>query len=1202
MRIAEISARGSVKILLILLVGLIPFHVTHSQGWLHADWSFRSPITIPNPAGTDLPEYQCRITLNSSGFNFSGALSDGGDIRVTGSDGVNLIPFFLEEWDYSGQSAVIWIKVPVLPVSGTTVYIYYGNPSPVVDPPVMVETPPAGPYTKSLLNPIAPIGDPNTSDPGRSLIAENIVYDPVTQHYWMIFANYRSGQSVGLVWSDDPTNPDAWNWYDGAVIPNANAPHIIYHDGLWYIFYADRAVPSPYPVAVQSSSSITGPYGNKQTVLVPTEAWEAYRVDEPYVFQRSDGKWIMMYMGDAGSTVEQVGYAEADNILGPYSKFNSDDPMQPDGLCIPFGPAGTFDAGTVADPWVYEYEGTSYIGYTVSPTSSSPWQTALATTTDWQTFTKHGILVGRGTEYNTFRGAVTRIGDQYVFSYTGGEASGVYRMCIATQPVFQDLSPESPVNNPEAVFDFYDGFTGSGLDLTKWTVANGLYSQIAVSNGILSLTGSTTYVRINGAVPFGLNYVGGTSGYIMETRAQHLDQGVVNLIIELGFGAGTDFLQSLRIVDDFPSVTNWQRNAQAGSAVPVIDMNQAADRNWHTFKIYREESPLMAGFRIDETPVETVTSGVPAGSLPVFLMSYGNGNRVNVDWTRVRKWAGSDPVATVGTEEHHTTIWTGLVSNDWNDPGNWTAGVPGTGSVISVPGGTGATLFDGALTIGPLSEMQLEPGGAVTITGDFDNSGIVSIGSTLASSGSLIVNGTASGNITYNRQLLPGVNSAADWHLAAPPVTANSNTNIGKITTVYQWSEPTGTWTIAGITSAVAGRGYNIRQDEASDGVIAFTGPLANGDVTVEASSPYADAVTGDASYFTRLIADGRSFENPGGRGWNLLGNPYPSAINASAFITANYSATPALSQFDPNYVALYLFDGTGRQYYYLANSTGWPSGNELSETHVQAGQGFFVLAMNDNSAFRFTKAMQEHSTATPMLKSGSTDEPWPGLQLKAKHQGGEVVTTVVYNGSMTTGVDPGYDIGLFKSGQEMEIYTSLALKDNGINYTRQALPLSGADTLAVPVGIDYKKGGEVIFSATTVPVEGRRLWLEDRVTGTFTDLSLKSYTVTIPANTYGTGRFFIIASANTPTSVNQPWADAGELRIWASGGRLVIRGVVNTGSLCEIYDINGRKLMEQSLSDGELNTIGLPAGLHGVVVVKVTDGNKMVSRKIVVP
>ena len=62
-----------------------------------------------------------------------------------------------------------------------------------------------------------------------------------------------------------------------------------------------------------------------------------------------------------------------------------------------------------SDPWVYEYDGVYYIGYTVSPTINSPWQTALATTTDWQTFTKHGVILPYSPQFNAFRGAVTRI-------------------------------------------------------------------------------------------------------------------------------------------------------------------------------------------------------------------------------------------------------------------------------------------------------------------------------------------------------------------------------------------------------------------------------------------------------------------------------------------------------------------------------------------------------------------------------------------------------------------------------------------------------------------------------------------------------------------------------------------------------------------------------------------------------------------------
>ena len=93
------------------------------------------------------------------------------------------------------------------------------------------------------------------------------------------------------------------------------------------------------------------------------------------------------------------------------------------------------------------------------------------------------------------------------------------------------------------------------------------------------------------------------------------------------------------------------------------------------FRVFRNNDGT-AGFRIDDNPVETTSENVPTVTMPMFLMSYGNTNQYVVDWARIRKWAGADPVAVVGAETGLNTQWTGAVDSDWTNPGNWTAGVP----------------------------------------------------------------------------------------------------------------------------------------------------------------------------------------------------------------------------------------------------------------------------------------------------------------------------------------------------------------------------------------------------------------------------------------------------------------------------------------------------------------------------------------------
>lgn len=98
-------------------------NVSYLDGWRH-----RIPIYITENTGRDLTYYQVRIVLNSSNFDYNEANPDGSDIRFTDSDGVTLLPYWIERWDPDGNS-IIWVKVPLLPGGETKIiYLYYGNP------------------------------------------------------------------------------------------------------------------------------------------------------------------------------------------------------------------------------------------------------------------------------------------------------------------------------------------------------------------------------------------------------------------------------------------------------------------------------------------------------------------------------------------------------------------------------------------------------------------------------------------------------------------------------------------------------------------------------------------------------------------------------------------------------------------------------------------------------------------------------------------------------------------------------------------------------------------------------------------------------------------------------------------------------------------------------------------------------------------
>jgi len=110
-------------------------YITQNSGpsdFFDESWRYRQPVVIDNSSNpSDLTLYATKLSITSANTDFySGVEADARSVRFTDSDKDTLLEFWIERFDYSGQVACFWIRVPFIPASSQkTVYIYYGNAS-----------------------------------------------------------------------------------------------------------------------------------------------------------------------------------------------------------------------------------------------------------------------------------------------------------------------------------------------------------------------------------------------------------------------------------------------------------------------------------------------------------------------------------------------------------------------------------------------------------------------------------------------------------------------------------------------------------------------------------------------------------------------------------------------------------------------------------------------------------------------------------------------------------------------------------------------------------------------------------------------------------------------------------------------------------------------------------------------------------------
>jgi hypothetical protein len=528
----------------------------------------------------------------------------------------------------------------------------------------------------------------------------------------------------------------------------------------------------------------------------------------------------------------------------------------------------------------------------------------------------------------------------------------------------------------------------------------------------------------------------------------------------------------------------------------------------------------------------------------------------------------------------------GGTTPDWSSPKK-TSILEGD---ITIPAGENWNAS--ALRIHDNGTVKVQPGTTLTVNGELDilSDGGLLIQSDNTGTGSVITgSATTNGKAIAERYMTTGA-----WHYVSSPLSGQSIAGFLANNDPIIPNQVVETETLRGMMDynpaandwnaffandkggdLLPGVGYAVRTD--ADGVVEFTGNINTGNTPLNS-----------------LVANN----------WNLVGNPYTSGLRINNGTEGTNFLTTNLDNLDQSYAAVYLWDqldennGVKGKYSFISNANVSliPGAQKLTQGYVQPGQGFLVK-MNSATSLNYTTAMQAHvnNTDAPFKSANS----WPAIALDVKSGQHSSAAYIGFNNRMTPGLDPSYDVGVYRGGADLMLYSRL-IEDNGVNFALQCLPVNNSEAWIIPLGIDYKSGGEITFSASSIGLHASStVILEDRLNNVFTPLKTPGsfYRANLEANTSSVGRFFLHTSYQT-TSIDDELA-AQELKAYLVHNEIVIDGRVSSKAVAMLYDAQGRSILALNLKEGYRNTMSAQGLKTGFYLLQVTDNGQQNTIKI---
>ena len=335
-------------------------------------------------------------------------------------------------------------------------------------------------------------------------------------------------------------------------------------------------------------------------------------------------------------------------------------------------------------------------------------------------------------------------------------------------------------------------------------------------------------------------------------------------------------------------------------------------------------------------------------------------------------------------------------------------------------------------------------------------------------------------------------------------------------------------------------------------------------------------------------------------KGFNLIGNPYPSSIDWNA-------ATGWTKDFIDN--ALYYYkastiDQYGGTYRTYVN---WISSDGIVNNIIPSMQGFFVHVANGAYPVTGTLAMDNSVRINDLTHSFTKKSAGKGanslLRLIAGYSDDNASfdpLVIYYDYKATSGFDSQLDaLKLFNTDSKVTNFYSFG--NDGARLSIDALPETEDDLITIPLGLKTAKNGDIIFRIRDIEgaFSGKTIYIFDVVTATNNILLPDNeYRVLLNAGDYN-NRFFLNFS-NITTDMPDFTSGVDLLTIYASYG--ILKAEINIpqgeNGILTIYNLLGQVILKSNINEPGHYEFS-PEIKDGIYLVNFVSATRRVTRKI---